>query len=47
MTAYLDMPTARFYETWQAIAAYYERRAEAAKNAPTNRPSHRRGRRKH
>lgn len=32
---YLSMPVLRFYETWQAICAIYERRAEAA-NARRN-----------
>ena len=31
---YLNMPVLRFYDTWQAICAVYERRAEAAKSRP-------------
>lgn len=30
VTDYLNMPILRFYETWQAICAVYERRANEA-----------------
>lgn len=30
VTAYMNMPVLRFYETWQAICAVCERRAKAA-----------------
>lgn len=33
VTDYLGMPTLRFYETWQAICAVYEQRAQHREEA--------------
>ena len=39
VTAYMDMPVLRFYDTWQAICSVHEKRAEAmrAQRAKTGR----------
>ena len=39
VTDYMNMPILRFYETWQAICAVYERRAnDAEKQRNTAKP---------